>query len=266
MPFEITHATTPTPGGVSEAAVVTGPAFAFVLDGATATGATTGCAHDVSWYVEQLAGLLCAQLLTQGPASLREILRTALTTLVGEHGQTCDMTNADSPSSTVAVVREHGGSLDVLVLGHSPVALHRTNGAVEVIVDDRAAYLDSYAEEAVRGYRNSAGAGGFWVAGAKPEAADQALTASIPLSQIHQFAVLSEGAARLPERYGWSWPRFMAELSDSGPGQIIAVTREAETGTAAGAFRGRTHDTAAVVLCRPSQTAHVTQTSVETRS
>ncbi|MCX4749493.1 hypothetical protein OG455_28955 [Kitasatospora sp. NBC_01287] len=85
--------------------------------------------------------------------------------------------------------------------------------------------------QAVSGYRNNA-AGGFWVAGATPEAADHALTASIPLSQIQQVAVLSEGAAHLPERYGWSWPRFMAELSESGPGRIIAATREAEAGTA----------------------------------
>ncbi|MCX4749496.1 hypothetical protein OG455_28975 [Kitasatospora sp. NBC_01287] len=91
----------------------------------------------------------CARLLSAGSYSLREILRTALTSLVEEHGQSCDLTNADSPSSTVAVVRERDGILDVLVLGHSPVALQRSNGAVEVIVDDRAAYPDSYAEEAV---------------------------------------------------------------------------------------------------------------------
>lgn len=257
MPFEITHATVPAPGGVSEAAVVTGPAFALVLDGATATGATTGCAHDVAWYVRQLAGLLCARLLTDGSPGLREILRTALAALVEKHGRTCDMTNADSPSSTVAVVRERDGALDILVLGHSPVALQRTNGAVEVIVDDRAAYLDSYAPEAVSGYRNNP-AGGFWVAGAKPEAADHALTASIPLSQIEQFAVLSEGAAHLPERHGWSWPHFMAELSEAGPGRIITATREAEADTAPGAFRGRANDTAAAVLCRPSEPAQRT--------
>ncbi|WP_406096470.1 hypothetical protein [Kitasatospora purpeofusca] len=263
MPFEITHATVPTPGGVSEAAVVTGPGFALVLDGATATGATTGCTHDVTWYVEQLAGHLCAQLLTDSSAGLREILRTALTVLVDGHGRTCDMTNADSPSSTVAVVRERDGSLDVLVLGHSPVALHRINGAVEVIVDDRVAYLGSYTEDAVRGYRNNS-TGGFWVAGAKPEAADHALTASIPLSQIQQVAVLSAGASRLPERYGWSWPRFMVELSESGPGQVIGATREAEACTATGAFRGRAHDTAAIVLCRPSEPAHATEKVAET--
>ncbi|MFD5083925.1 hypothetical protein ACFVYP_34205 [Kitasatospora sp. NPDC058201] len=254
MPFEITHATVPAPGGVTEAVVVTGPTFVLVLDGATATGAATGCAHDVAWYVRQLAGLLRARLLSPGSPCLREILRTALTSLVEEHGQSCDMANADSPSSTVAVVRERDGVLDVLVLGHSPVALQRSNGAIEVIVDDRAAYLDSYTEKAVSGFRNNA-AGGFWVAGAKPEAADHALTASIPLSRIQQVAVLSEGAAHLPERYGWSWPRFMAELSESGPGRIIAATREAEAGTAPGAFRGRANDTAAAVLCRPSPPA-----------
>ncbi|MGW2544742.1 protein phosphatase 2C domain-containing protein [Kitasatospora sp. NPDC001574] len=245
--LEITHATAPTPGGVNEDAVVTGPGFAVVLDGATATGAPTGCIHSVAWYVRQLAARLSSVLLTDD-GDLREILRGAIRELVVEHGQTCDMSNPDSPSSTVAMVRAQGGVLEVLSLADSPVAVQRTDGSVQVVVDDRTSHLASYTRDAVRGFRNNDN-GGFWVASTKPEAADRAVLASIPVSEVSAVAVLSDGASRLPERYGWTWDRFMADLASNGPTHIIDATRAAEATTEAGTFRGKAHDDATAVLC-----------------
>ncbi|WP_371484865.1 protein phosphatase 2C domain-containing protein [Kitasatospora sp. NBC_00315] len=245
--LEIIHATAPTPGGVNEDAIVTGPAFAVVLDGATATGAPTGCVHSVAWYVRQLAAQLSCALLTSDE-ELREILREAIRALVVEHGRTCDMSNPDSPSSTVAMVRARNGVLEILSLADSPVAVQRTDGSVQVVVDDRTSHLASYTRDAVRGFRNS-DAGGFWVASTKPEAADRAVIASVPLAEVNAVAVLSDGASRLPERYGWTWNRFMAALVSDGPTHIIDITRAAEAATEAGAFRGKPHDDATAVLC-----------------
>ncbi|MFE4356151.1 protein phosphatase 2C domain-containing protein [Kitasatospora sp. NPDC056800] len=245
--LEITHATAPTPGGINEDAVVTGPGFAVVLDGATATGAPTGCIHSVAWYVRQLAARLSSALLTND-GELREILREAIRELVADHGQTCDMSNPDSPSSTVAMVRARGDVLEVLSLADSPVAVQRRDGSVQVVVDDRTSHLSSYTRDAVRGFRNNDN-GGFWVASTKPEAADRAVLASVPVAEVSTVAVLSDGASRLPERYGWLWERFMADLASNGPTHIIDATRAAESTTEAGTFRGKTHDDATAVLC-----------------
>ncbi|MFF7995084.1 protein phosphatase 2C domain-containing protein [Kitasatospora xanthocidica] len=246
MALEFTQATAPTPGGVNEDAVAVGPDFAIVLDGATATGAPTGCIHDVAWYVRNLTGRLYTKLLASD-ADLREIVRSAVAELVSEHTATCDMTNPDSPSSTVAMARFRNGLLEVLSLADSPIVVERSDGRIDVVVDDRTSHLPSYSRDAVRALRNTDE--GFWVASTRPEAADRAVVASVPIDEVRRVAVLSDGASRLPERYGWAWSRFLSALAEHGPAHIISETRSAEQTTADGAFRGKPHDDATAVLC-----------------
>ncbi|MBC3844580.1 protein phosphatase 2C domain-containing protein [Streptacidiphilus sp. 4-A2] len=248
MPLEIRHATEPTPGGVNEDLVIAGPNFAFVLDGATATGAPTGCIHDVAWYVGELATHLTGPLLTS-KASLVDILHASIGDLTAAHARTCDVTNPDSPSSTVAIVRVADGQLEALSLADSPVVVERHDGEILVIVDDRTSHLASYTIDAVRAYRNSDN--GFWVASTKPEAAHKSVCATLPLDEVKRFAVFSDGGSRLADRYDWPWLRVLSEMEEFGPSHIIAETRTAERATVAGRFRGKPHDDSTAVLCLP---------------
>jgi len=82
-----------------------GPDWAIVLDGAThSDGVDTGCIHDVPWLVRHLAAALTEQMIT-GEASLPDALARAIETTCAAHADSCDLTNPDSPSSTVAMVR-----------------------------------------------------------------------------------------------------------------------------------------------------------------
>jgi hypothetical protein len=92
--------------------------------------------------------------------------------------------------------------------------------------------------------------GGFWVAGNLPEAAHRAVAGSVPLSCLARVALLSDGAARLVERYGWTWSDLLRVLDTGGPAELIRQTRAAERDTAAGRFSGKHHDDATAVLCR----------------
>jgi hypothetical protein len=87
---------------------------------------------------------------------------------------------------------------------------------------------------AQRRHRNQPG--GYWVAGAKPAAAYEAVAGSLPRSLITRAALLSDGVSCLVERYGagdWSW--LLTVLQDQGPGRLIARARELEGSDPAGA-------------------------------
>ncbi|QKW20525.1 hypothetical protein HUT16_16935 [Kitasatospora sp. NA04385] len=59
-------------------------------------------------------------MLIENPGlALTEVLREGIIRARGLYAQ-CDLTNPNSPSSTVAIVREHNGRLDCLTLADSP--------------------------------------------------------------------------------------------------------------------------------------------------
>ena len=97
--------------------------------------------------------------------------------------------------------------------------------------------------------------GGYWVAGAKPAAAYEAVAGSLPRSLITRAALLSDGVSCLVERYGagdWSW--LLTVLQDEGPGRLIARARELEGSDPAGARwpRYKASDDATAAICLPS--------------
>jgi len=97
--------------------------------------------------------------------------------------------------------------------------------------------------------------GGYWVAGAKPAAAYEAVAGSLPRSFITRAALLSDGVSCLVERYGagdWSW--LLTVLQDEGPGSLIARARELEGSDPAGARwpRYKASDDATAAICLPS--------------
>jgi hypothetical protein len=248
--MQVTFDSQPAPGQtVNEDIAVAGPRFAFVLDGATAPpGVDSGCEHTVAWYVTRLGGELSRLLVKDDSTGLPDTLAAAITAVCRLHSITCDLTNPDSPSATVAIVRETPTTVDHLVLADSPIVVRTADGQVLPIRDDRADSLTAEAHEVARAHRNVEG--GFWVASTSPAAAHEAVTGSRPIETVASAGIFSDGASRLAERHGLSWADLLELLDDQGPSRLIAQVREADESVAPGAVPGKRHDDATAVLCR----------------
>ncbi len=248
--MQIIAATEPTPGQVNEDFVITGPDWAMVLDGATThPDVDTGCVHDVAWFVRQLASEF-ALLLTRAPdRALDDTLADAIAATRRLHESTCDLTNPDSPSATVTAIRARDGQLDYLLLADSPLIVE-IDGRVDAIIDDRTAHLTDYSVAGVRAARNSPD--GFYVASALPDAAYQAVRGSVSIAGLRYAALLSDGAARLVERFHLAdWKQLLGLLATEGPEELIHRTRlaeRAETEAERAERRGKRHDDATAVL------------------
>ncbi|WP_350279927.1 protein phosphatase 2C domain-containing protein [Kribbella sp. HUAS MG21] len=233
------------PPAVNEDLVVTGPDFAVVLDGATAPqGVESGCVHDVAWLVRQLACQLAPPLISRSSAPLPDLLAEAIAGVRASHADSCDVSNPDSPSSTVAMVRLHPHHVEHLVLADSPVVLRSPTGQVTVHSDDRIELLPERTLDAVRRSRNQPG--GFWVASTEPKAAYEALTGTTDRADTDAIALLTDGASRFTERYGHTWDELFDVLTTDGPRRLIDRVREYDA--AAPAPRWKRYDDASVVL------------------
>ncbi|OLT24464.1 hypothetical protein BJF83_24120 [Nocardiopsis sp. CNR-923] len=234
MPFRL--ATEPAyPGRDNEdfAAVVS--SGAVLLDGASAPrGWDTGCSHGVAWYTRRLGGLLLANLDARLP--LCEGLADAITTAASLHANTCDLTNQQTPSATVVMVRLAGTELEYLVLSDSALAVEGDDGAIEVITDGRmedvkarvaAAERPDDRARAILSQRNVSG--GFWTAGADPRAADEAITGTLPLAKVRAFAALSDGATRGIDLFAsMTWEDCFDLIAEQGPHAVIDHVRQRE--------------------------------------
>lgn len=230
-PMAVAYATRPAPARpVNEDYVLAGPEWAVVLDGATAAdGVDTGCVHDVAWLVRRLARALAVRLAGAGDRSLAGLLAEAIDEVRAAHGGSCDLANPDSPSSTVAMTRRRDGVFECLVLADSPIVFRRRDGSVRVLDDDRLERLPGgrpYTPAHVRAHRNRPG--GFWVAGGVPEAAYEAVTATVPVPEVDTVTMFTDGVTRLVEHYGHDWPDLLDALRARGPGHVIELVRAAE--------------------------------------
>jgi hypothetical protein len=251
---QVTYATEATPGaGANEDCLVAGPGWVAVLDGATPRpDVVSGCSHGVAWLVRRLAGALAERLVRESGAPLPDLLAEAIEQTRDGHGGGCDLANPDSPSATVALLREYGGRLYWLVLADSPIVLDLASG-VTPILDQRVEALPVRTAEAVRAARNSPG--GFWVAGTKPEAAHEAVTGSVPAAEARRAAVFSDGGSRLVERFGLlDWAGLLDLTETHGPAEVVRRTRAAEALETPGqraTRNGKQYDDATVVLVHP---------------
>ena len=70
---------------------------------------------------------------------------------------------------------------------------------------------------------------GYWVAGAKPAAAYQAVTGSQPHDHVSRAALLSDGVSCLVELYAVvGWPELLGIMQQHGPTHVISRVREVE--------------------------------------
>lgn len=226
-----------------------GPDWAFVLDGATAPkGIESGCIHDVPWLVRTLGRSLTAGLMTPERAALPDLVAQAIEETCWAHKDTCDLENPDSPSSTIAIACEFGGTLGLLALADSPIVVREKSGGLVLVEDDRTSHLPGgrpYTIELVRSMRNQPG--GFWVASTVPDAAKNAITEQVDLDSISEVGLFSDGVGRLNEWYGYEWPAVL-DLGIDSPGRLIACVREEEK--ANGVPYGKLHDDATAVIVK----------------
>ncbi len=237
------------PGVDNEDAVAAGDTFVVVLDGATAEpGFSSGCRHGVRWFARSVAGELGRLLGADGDGTLPVLLRDAAGAVRATHAGTCDVDDPRGPSATVAMLRLRGDQVEHLVLGDAVLLLRDRRGTITAVTDERIRRFYHLSWSQLHGRRNVPG--GFWVVGARPDAAAEALTGSVPVAELACAAVLTDGAARLVQRFGWTWADLLTALDREGPAAVVAATRAAERAEPPTDPDDKVHDDATVALCR----------------
>jgi hypothetical protein len=221
---------------------------AVVLDGLSAPPALgTGCVHGTPWYVAQLGTQVVSAATTACDEPLTDLVASAIRRVADSHAHSCDLEHPGTPSSSLAVVREHDQHVEFLLLFDSVILLDGPSG-LTVLTDRR---VDAFAQQehlatrehpigspahqervqelvaAQRRHRNQPN--GYWVAGAKPAAAYQAVTGSRPLDQVSRAALLSDGTSCLVDLYAVvEWPELLVNMQQHGPAYVISRVREVE--------------------------------------
>ncbi|NAS27083.1 hypothetical protein GT755_36130 [Herbidospora sp. NEAU-GS84] len=253
----------------NEDAVAAGRSVVAVADGVTSLGLPTGCVHGTPWYAASLVRAIVAHAEGDPRLPLDRALAEAIGQVAAAHAGTCDLTAPGTPSATVAVIREYAGRFDHLVLSDATVVVGGTairDRRAENLFGELAAAAmrtpmgsaerrERTAEmiEAQRLLRNAPG--GYWLAGAAPEAAGHALTGSVPATGTGPAAVMTDGAAALVDLYGQlTWRAALPWLAEAGPEGWLRRVRAVEASDPRGRRwpRHKPGDDATIALCRPS--------------
>lgn len=232
-------------GRVSEDATHVAPGLVVLLDGATVR-TDSGCVHGVAWYAESLASRI-SRSSRHAEVSLKQALAIAIAETAALHADTCDLSHPGTPSAAVGIVQVVGDMLRYLVLGDVTVVFGGP-GMVWVVTDQRIS-RSAVAERAMAdamsatdprkgevlvrmkhaelAARNSPG--GYWIAAADPTAAEHALTGEVPLAEVEQVGVFSDGAARAVDMFDlYDWRGVLDVLRRSGPAELIRQVRAVE--------------------------------------
>jgi hypothetical protein len=222
---------------------VVGDGFAAVLDGATSVAGDRS--HDPGWYAEQLAQAISETMPRRGP--IADAVADAIRRVRDVHG----LTPSTSPTSTVAIARWSDDVVETYALGDSYVVVVRADGTESVHTDDRleavgaperAAYrtrlaaghgydvghrgllLALQAEQAQ--HRNQPG--GYWIAGAEPEAGHHGITTTDTRSGITALLLASDGVD--PERYPQAvdWRGLADDAHRYGEARVLQDIHDAE--------------------------------------
>lgn len=219
---------------------------AIVLDGITAPAELgTGCIHTTPWYVSTLGALVLASAEADPDLPLSDALAEGIRRVASLHADTCDLLHPGTPSTTVAVARERDGALEYLVLSDATAVIDSENG-IEVFTDKRVEDVAEAERDAAQKQppgsperrrlmqhlvteqrRHKNRPGGYWVAGANPEAVEHAVTGV--RQNIRRAALLTDGAAALAADYNLvDWGGLLDVLETAGATKLIRRVRQAE--------------------------------------
>jgi hypothetical protein len=232
------------PGSLSkpnEDFVTASPSVAVVLDGLSAPPPLgTGCLHGTPWFVVQLGTQVLSAATSARDESLQDLVASAIRRVADSHAHTCELEHPGTPSSSLAVLREQDQRVDYLLLFDSVIVVDGPSGLTAVTdrrVDAFARQEDLANQEhpigspahrhrvqelvaAQRRHRNQPN--GYWVAGAKPAAAYQAVTESQPQDQVSRAALLTDGVSSLVDLYAVAdWPELLDSMQQHGPANML---------------------------------------------
>jgi hypothetical protein len=210
--------------------VFTSQGVAVVLDGATAFAPVP---VPPARYADTLGRCLLRHHAKNPTADLRDSLRAAIRHTANELG----LRPGISPSSTVSIVRDSGRTVDVLVLGDSPVILAVGEEMLK-ISDERVSGLD-LPEQVTYRSRLASGAGyddrhratlvalqkhqakyrnrqnGYWIAEADPDAASHAIYRQFASESLRWAVMATDGAAEPMSHLALdNWPS-VAEMDNA---------------------------------------------------
>jgi hypothetical protein len=207
--MHITYAQLPSSQD-SDDRVFTAPHVVIVLDGASAFKPVPVAAAS---YADTLGRHLIDLLVADPTANLHDSLSKGIKYVAAKF----NLRAGESPSSTVSIIRETKESVDVLVLGDSPVIIGKIN-STHMLTDERLKQLtlperDAYQTRLAAGrgfddqhsallvqlqahearYRNRPG--GYWIAEADPAAGHHAVYQSFRKNLTTWALVATDGAA-----------------------------------------------------------------------
>lgn len=243
-----------------------GQRWAFVLDGASSFS-TDQSDHDGGWYAGRLKAALEDELTTGASLPTETIVARAIRGASRAHvnPKTC-------PTSTIALARWDEDQAQLYALGDSTVASVTTRDDV-ILTDNRIAEVGQVLrnryrarlqagsgfdeihrgllrelQERQRRARNSSG--GFWIAGADPKAASQALHATVSTRDLRAIVLSTDGAAAAITRYALadSWE----DMSKQNIESLLHEIRSVEEGDPSGAIfpRSKIHDDASLIIAQ----------------
>jgi len=242
-----------------------GDGFAAVLDGATSVAGDRS--HDPGWYAEQLARAIGETVPRGGP--LAGAVVDAIRIVRDAHG----LTPETAPTSTVALARWSDDVVETYVLSDSFVVVLRADGAETVHTDDR---LDAVGVSERAAYRTRLAAGhgydvehrelllalqadqarrrnqpgGYWIAGAEPEAAAHGITTVEERSGVAGLLLASDGVD--PERHpeATTWRDLFNEVKRHGAARVLQDIHDAEATDPDGRRwpRSKRHDDKTLVI------------------
>ncbi len=155
-----------------------------------------------------LGGRLADGLLRQEQVPLSLLLREALRDLPVERRTPARVPvpspppgpPGEPPATAVAIVRERGDFLDLLVLGDAAVVLQFPDRTVNVV------------------------RGGPRTPSAHPQAAGRTVVGSLASRDVRQVCLLTGAAHELAARSNADWPQLLDRLAEAGPGVLVAGT------------------------------------------
>jgi hypothetical protein len=235
-----------TPDRPNEDWVAATPTAVVVLDGVTAPRVVTpGCHHSVTWFTQNLGGRLL--MLLSEDNDLPTALGDAIEQVADLHRNTCDLDSPGVPAATVALLRHCGDDLEWLVLADTTVVVESPDG-VRVTCDTRVEqaapealartrehligtpeHREAVARMSVEQLKRRNVSGGYWVAAADREAANQGITGRMPAAEVTRVAVFTDGASRVVDTFGdMDWETCLGYLNQHGPRGLIRRVRAIE--------------------------------------